>query len=92
MHITANGTLQWQQTIGGSEPSTPAGFVCTPDGGYLAAGHTASNDGDIGFLHDSARTDFVAKLAPNGNLLYTKRIGVGPDSILHSIVKAEDGV
>lgn len=86
-----SGGLVWQQALGGTGRETPAGFVLAADGGYLVAGTTTSQDGDIG-PHPSTRMGFIAKLSANGNLLQTKTIGGSSECALHSIVSAEDGV
>ena len=92
LSIAATGALQWQQTIGGGEPSTPAGMVRTQDGGYLVAGYTASQDGDIGFHASAGATGFIAKLAHNGNLIYTQPFSYGPSSSIHTMIQAMDGI
>ena len=72
--MSGSGTLEWQQALGGSDDSDPAGIVRNAQGEYLVAGTSLSQDGDIG-LHRSVRTGFLARLAPNGNLLHTLKIG-----------------
>jgi len=82
--VSANGQLQWQQTLGGGEDSTPAGLIQLPDGGYLAAGTTTSQDGDIG-RHVSVRTGYLATLSSSGNLLSTKLVGGSEECRLQSL-------
>ncbi|MCL1965456.1 MAG: hypothetical protein FWF69_10455 [Firmicutes bacterium] len=72
--VSANGQMIWQQTLGGGEDSVPAGLIGTASGGYLVAGATTSQDGDIG-RHASVRTGFLSTLSVNGNLLATKLVG-----------------
>jgi hypothetical protein len=49
-----NGSLLWQQCLGGSSNDIFYDICRGADGGYLAAGHTYSNDGDISGAHGSA--------------------------------------
>ncbi len=49
-----NGSLLWQQCLGGSSNDIFYDICRGLDGGYLAAGHMYSNDGDISGAHGSA--------------------------------------
>ncbi|HVT86965.1 MAG TPA: gliding motility-associated C-terminal domain-containing protein [Chitinophagaceae bacterium] len=42
-----SGTIEWQKTYGGSNSDMGSGFVPTTDGGFIMAGQTLSNDGDV---------------------------------------------
>lgn len=70
VRTNASGVLEWQQAIGGSDVSEPVGMLLKGDDGYLVAGTTMAQDGDIG-RHIPVRTGFLAWLGPNGNLLRT---------------------
>ncbi len=41
------GTIQWQKSLGGSEDDHARSIQQTTDGGYIVAGDSESNDGDI---------------------------------------------
>lgn len=41
------GILQWQKTLGGTERDEATFIRQTKDGGYLVAGNSGSNDGDV---------------------------------------------
>ena len=88
--MSGSGTLEWQQALGGSDDSDPAGIVRNAQGEYLVAGTSLSQDGDIG-LHRSVRTGFLARLAPNGNLLHTLKIGDDQECTLLDF-QSRDGV
>lgn len=90
LRLSGTGQLEWQQTIGGSQFSSPAGFLLTEDGGFLVAGTSASQDGDIG-IHSSQRTGFLAHLAENGNLEWLRQVGGDAECALQSL-HAKDGI
>ena len=45
--INSTGTIEWEQTYGGSNYDELHSLISTSDGGYLLGGYTGSNDGDI---------------------------------------------
>ena len=86
--ISKGGTFGWQQTVGGSEASSPAGILQTADGGVLVAGTTFAQDGDIG-RHAARQTGFFARLSVNGNLEWTRLIA--PDKNMRLISLSQSG-
>nr|NQU91427.1 T9SS type A sorting domain-containing protein [Bacteroidota bacterium] len=65
--------IEWQGCFGGSD-SDAANDIAMLNNGYLIAGSTLSNDGDIGYLHGGQdwwiiNTDFT------GNLIWEKTLG-----------------
>ena len=45
--INSMGTIEWEQTYGGSDTDELYSTLPTSDGGYLLGGYTESNDGDV---------------------------------------------
>ncbi len=43
--------LQWQKNLGGSSGETANSIIQTSDSGYIAAGYSYSNDGDVNGIH-----------------------------------------
>src|SRR5688572_16645325 len=41
------GNIIWQKTLGGTGSDQATSVVQTTDGGYIVAGYTTSNDGDV---------------------------------------------
>ena len=87
--IDDTGAMQWQTTIGGS--GDDLGFSVDQNAfGYLVAGNTLSNDGDVTGNHGS--NDFlVAQLSPTGSILWTKCLGGSAVDQACSIVSTSDG-
>src|SRR6476659_6468485 len=49
--LNSNGTIQWQKSMGGSGYDQASSIVQTTDGGYIIAGYSESNDGDVSGNH-----------------------------------------
>lgn len=77
LKLDANGNLEWQKRYGGTGLDIGNNIIATPDGNYLIAASTSSNDGNITGNHGSAGyTDgALLKIDPQGNLLWTKCYG-----------------
>jgi len=76
--LDAAGSLQWQKALGGSEEDQAGGIRQTSDGGYIVAGETRSDDGDVTGLHNppGPTSDvWVVKLNASGNILWQKTFG-----------------
>ncbi len=43
LKLDANGNIEWQKTIGGSDGDDPTAIIQTPDGGYFMAGYSYSD-------------------------------------------------
>ncbi|MCX6183863.1 MAG: T9SS type A sorting domain-containing protein [Flavobacterium sp.] len=76
--IDSQGTIQWQKTLGGTADDFPSSIQQTNDGGYIVAGYTSSNEGDVS--GNNGLTDYwVVKLNIQGELVWQKTLG-GSDS------------
>ncbi|HYV91261.1 MAG TPA: T9SS type A sorting domain-containing protein [Chitinophagales bacterium] len=68
------GTLLWQKSYGGSLKDVANDVHQTTDGGYIVAGYSLSNDGDI--TSNYGQEDYwFFKLDANGNLEWTRSMG-----------------
>jgi hypothetical protein len=68
------GNIQWQKCLGGSGRETAYSVRQTNDGGYIVAGNSNSNDGDVTGNHG----DFdywIVKLDATGNIQWQKCLG-----------------
>lgn len=88
--VSAQGALEWQQTLGGSEASSCAGAIADGEGGYYVAGSSTAQDGDIGW-HTSMTTGFLAHLAENGNLLSMELLGGAEEFRVVQFERGEEG-
>jgi hypothetical protein len=93
--IDKSGNIIWQKSFGGSETDEVYSMVSTADGGYLLAGRTSSNDGDVTGLHPNAGGStsdaWVIKVDGNGKLLWQKALGGSGGDKANSIVASPDG-
>ncbi len=88
--LDVNGNLQWQKTLGGSGHDNAHSVIQTRDGGFVVAGDTYSNDGDVSGNHGNF-DGWVVKMDAAGVLLWTKCYGgTGIDDI-QSIQQTSDG-
>ncbi|MBI5915351.1 MAG: gliding motility-associated C-terminal domain-containing protein [Bacteroidetes bacterium] len=72
--INATGALQWQRNLGGSLADYAFDAVQTSDGGFLVAGSSFSNDGDVG--GNAGFYDYwIVKLDVAGNFVWEKNFG-----------------
>jgi hypothetical protein len=61
--LSAAGGLEWQKSLGGSWLDAAAAVQQTADGGFIAAGFSGPNDGDVSGNHGGMDA-WVVKLAP----------------------------
>lgn len=81
--MAADGTIQWQKSLGGTYLDDIAAIRPTPDGGYIVGGSGASSDGDQTGLHTPSRPDYwVVKLDGNGVIQWQKSYGGSADDNL----------
>lgn len=81
--LDSNNNIEWDQCYGGSYNETVYDIVETEDNGYLIAGNTNSNDGDVNGLHGSpggeAYDIWVWKIDSTGNIEWQKCFGGSND-------------
>lgn len=89
--LDAAGNKIWQKSLGGSENDIAYDIKQTTDGGYIVAGYTFSNNGDVSGNHNPDSDGWVVKLDAAGNLVWQKALGgVGGDFIT-TIQQTTDG-
>jgi hypothetical protein len=66
--------ITWQKCLGGSEDEWSTSILQTLDGGYIIAGTTYSNNGDVSGNHGEGDI-WVVKLASSGDLTWQKSLG-----------------
>jgi len=91
LKLSATGLLEWQRTLGGSNPDNPYSIRQTSDGGYIVAVTTYSNDGQVTGYHGN-QDCWVVKLDGSGNITWEKILGgSGEDQITGTEQTADGG-
>lgn len=90
--LSSNGVIQWQRCLGGINWDDFYDVYQTNDGGYVFAGNTSSNDGDVSGNH-GASDAWVVKLSSSGTIQWQKCIGGANDEADYkvSISQTTDG-
>jgi hypothetical protein len=88
--VPVPANIQWQKCLGGSSFDSARGVQQTSDGGYIVAGGTASNDGDVNGKHGLG-DGWVVKLNLRGAIQNQICIGGSSDDWASSIQKTSDG-
>jgi hypothetical protein len=74
--INKTGNMIWEKCYGGTGNEDGHTLLSFPDGGYIFAGHTASNDDDVSGLHSVGYEDgWVVRVDTARNILWQKCIG-----------------
>lgn len=84
------GNIQWQKCLGGSKNDYAYSIQQTRDGGYIFAGETWSNDGNVSGmkgLYDA----WIVKLNSLGDLIWHKCLGGTAGDKATSIRETDDG-
>ncbi len=88
--LDLNGAIQWQKSLGGSGDDSAGDVQVTSDGGYIVAGSSKSNDGDVsGNLGNS--DVWVVKLDATGAIQWQKLLGGSSSEGSGSIQSTGDG-
>ncbi len=92
VRIDANGSIIWENTIGGNGSDTPKSVCLTADGGFLIVGSSDSNSSGDKTENSRGFQDFwVVKLDPNGAVQWDKTIGGSGYDIASKIIPLSDG-
>jgi hypothetical protein len=88
--VDANGNKVWQKTYGGSYADELTSAAATPDGGYILAGSSSSQDGDIVNFH-GMQDMWVMKINASGDKVWSKTFGGNQDDIAYAVLPVADG-
>ncbi|MEO5562025.1 MAG: BACON domain-containing protein [Chitinophagaceae bacterium] len=94
MKLTANGTLIWSKTYGGSDWEEPRSLITTSEGGFVLAGLTESNDKDVTGFHVPIFVGFdtwIVKVDGNGNKIWAHAYGGTFDDVAITIAATVGG-
>lgn len=79
----------WTKSLGGSSLDVATSIQQTIDGGYIVAGYTYSNDGDVKGNHGTYDC-WIVKLKENGDTIWTKTLGGSNYDEAYSIQQTSD--
>ncbi|MBK8557425.1 MAG: T9SS type A sorting domain-containing protein [Lewinellaceae bacterium] len=88
--FTPNGNVEWFKILGGSSSDKLSSIQTTDDGGYIVAGRSASNDGDVSGNHGNFDV-WVVKLNSTGNVQWQKSFGGSQDDSASDIQTTIEG-
>ena len=88
--LSSTGVLVWQKCLGGSNLEPFESIQPTPEGGFIVAGWTYSNDGDVSGNHGGS-DEWVVKLNSTGNIEWQKCMGGSGGDHATSIDQTTDG-
>jgi hypothetical protein len=73
--LLTNGDIQWQRMLGGNDFESGRSIQQTPNGEYIFAGITGSDEtGDVG-LNQKGLGIWVVRLNPIGDILWQRVLG-----------------
>jgi hypothetical protein len=84
------GNLVWQKSFGGSKEDKANSVRQTSDGGYIVAGRSKSNDGDVSGNHGKDDA-WIIRLDTDGNLQWQKSFGGSSDDMANSVMQTIEG-
>lgn len=87
--LDGSGNIQWSKTYGSSKTDGASGILQTADSGYLFAGYSGFNSGDVTGNHGGSDV-WVVKLSNSGSIQWQKSYG-GSNSEQAMAVKQTTG-
>ncbi len=88
--LDSQGNIQWQKCFGGSNTDYAGSIEITDDGGYIVAGGSYSNDGEVYGSHGDLDI-WVVKLDSLGNIQWQKCFGGSGKDGASDIICTTDG-
>lgn len=75
--LSSIGNIQWQKSLGGTLNEATNSIQQSSDGGYIIAGLTASNNGDVSGNHGTGGNEdfWIVKLSSMGSIQWQKCYG-----------------
>ncbi len=90
LKLNSKGKIDWSKTYGGTKDDSATSIQQTKDGGYIVAGYTMSNDGDV--KNNKGYADYwILKLNPEGKIIWSKTYGGTRNDYATSMQQTEDG-
>lgn len=90
--LNADGDKVWQKTLGGTSYDEAFSIVATNDKGYIIAGSSRSNDGDVSGNHGGSFTEaWLVKIDETGHMIWQKVLGGTGDDWGTKVISNNDG-
>ncbi len=87
--LSSKGSVQWQRCLGGTDWDFACSIHQTADKGYILAGSTLSNNGDVKGNH-GGRDAWVVKLSSKGSIQWQRCLGGTNWDFAYSIHQTAD--
>jgi len=88
--ISELGEIEWEKTLGGSDEDWGESIIQSQDGGFICAGYSNSDDGDIVGFH--LYSDYwILKLNNEGELLWQHDFGGSSSDNAYALLEDENG-
>ncbi len=85
------GKIIWQKNYGGSKYDDAFSIISCKEGGYMLAGSSGSNDGDVsGFHNGSFRDVLTLKIDDDGTIRWSHLFGGSEGETAYNIVQSAD--
>jgi hypothetical protein len=91
VHISSEGTIEWESTFGGSNLETPLSVCNTTDAGFAVVGFTASSDGQVTGYHGGSSDAWAIKVNSAGELVWENTFGGSGGDGFSEILPTPDG-
>lgn len=85
--------MVWNKCFGGSQADQAMSIIPAIDGGFIVAGHSYSNDGDVTGHHGGTdKADaWIFKVSASGNLEWQRSLGGTEQDIFKRVIATTDG-
>jgi hypothetical protein len=90
LKISNDGVLETSTTYGGSKNDYLSSMILTSDGGYVIAGGSYSEDGDLKELENKQGNLLVAKFGSDGSNDFSKLYGGSGNDNIKSLIQTKD--
>ncbi|MEO6670895.1 MAG: MopE-related protein [Ferruginibacter sp.] len=88
--LNNTGSIQWQKTYGGTGAESAISIQQTTDGGFIFAGYSNSNDGDLNSNHGQ-NDGWVVKINNTGQIEWQKLLGGSSNDMIQHVEQTADG-
>lgn len=85
--------MEWKKCLGGSGNDIGNAIVKTIDGGFVIAGSSQSNNGDVSGHHGSADSldAWLVKISPTGDIQWQRSFGGSGTDVFETVIALSDG-